>query len=149
MTSARICTILAFVVQMSLVTQIIAASTDRVLGVWRPDPAVLAKIEKYSPNRASPELELNANGRFELINIPSSWSNVFGKPSGTISGASGKWRLTEGKASAELQMEILGVSMVATVSKEDKLDVIVIHIRDGDQLGPITFKRKWSDQNRP
>jgi hypothetical protein len=120
------------------------------IGIWWPDEKAQQEIRKRSSSAAAMfELELRSDGKFAFVNIPKWWRNVFGQPSGKISGIGGDWTLREGAAGTEVFLESFGLAMTLGVGGEEESREIIIHVGDGDRSIAVRLLRKSGELNPP
>lgn len=123
---------------------------DDLVGVWGPDKESMREIESRTPNRMPPAIELRSQGSFAVDNIPSWWRNVFGQPSGKISGIAGaRWDLKEGKNGPELllQDQTFRDSMVLSIEGKKPPYFILLHVGGTTGNAPVRFYRKSRELN--
>ncbi len=112
-------------------------------GVWRLDENSGAERTALKAGHMPPEMEFSAAGRFALINIPSSWSNVFGRPAGSLAGVtSGGWTIIPGKdGEHELVLSAVTVQMVARLRIERGAWRIFLPVAGAHATNRISFAK--------
>ena len=123
---------------------------EEFIGIWWPDEKVQQEIRKRSSSAAAMfELELRSDGKFAFVNIPKWWRNVFGQPSGKLSGVNGDWTLHQGTAGTEVFLEAFGLTMTLGVGDDRASREILIHVGDGDSSLTVRLFRKRGELNPP
>jgi len=104
-----------------------------VIGIWVPTAATIKDLRERGGYALSKyELNLRADGTFEMVNMPDWWKDGFGQSNRSFDSGSGKWRFYEDRTVWAIELDFSKYVVPNAIHLQRQKSPYLIHITVGD-----------------